>query len=99
MKGNDHAMAIAGIAFGVFCLFAVIVGVIYILSITSQQPAITDTYGNTASPETNTSEKVVSDVTDTSGNAIVPLVIIGGVVLLIAVIIGLWIASKSGGWG
>lgn len=94
---NDSAMAIGAIAFGVFCLFVVVAGIIYVVSVTSSQPAYTDTYGNTIGNTSNQSQSLVNTATtSSSNNALVALLLIGGVVLLIAVLIAFWIFSKTG---
>jgi len=94
-KSNDNAMTVAAIAFGVFCLFVVVAGIIFIVSVTSQSPQITDTYGTAPSPITNTSRNLVTNETATAGNAMIPIILIGGVVLLIAVLFAFWVFSKG----
>lgn len=93
---NDFAMAIGAIAFGVFCLFVVVAGIIYVVALTSSQPAYTNTYGNTIGDTGNQSQDLVETTTDSSGPAFVALFLIGGVVLLIAVLVAIWIFSKTG---
>jgi len=94
---NDNAMAMGAIVFGLFCLFAMVAGTIYVMAITNQQPAYTDTFGNTASPVTNTSQSVVDSTSAIGSSTMIPLVIIGGVIAVIAVVFLIWAASKS--WG
>lgn len=96
MKSNDDAMAIAGIAFGVFCLFVVIVGVLYVIGVSSQQAPTTDTFGQTLDPTSNQSQQIVTSTTTTSSSAMVPILLIVGTILLIAVLVAFWIFSKTG---
>ena len=95
MKTNEDAMALGGIAFGMFCLIIVVAAGVYIVSFNSSQPAITDTYGNTVGDVGNQSQNLVTEATAGSGSYLVPLILIGGVILLIAVIFALYIASKT----
>jgi hypothetical protein len=93
---NDHAMSIAGIGFGMFCVIAMVGAGIYILSINSQQSPVTDTYGNTVSPVTNTSQHLVGSLTsDVGGATMVPLIILVIVILVIAAITAIWLATKA----
>ncbi len=93
---DDSAMSLGGIAFGMFCLVSAIVGGIYIISLNSKQPAITDTYGNTIGSTANTSQQLVTNLTYASGDgALTPLILIAVVMLLIGCIVAIWIASKS----
>ena len=95
MKTNDDAMALGGIAFGMFCLIIVVAAGVYIISFNSSQPTITDTYGNTLGNVGNQSQLLVNNATASSGSYMVPLILIVGVILLIAVIFALYLASKS----
>ena len=95
MKTNEDAMALGGIAFGMFCLIIVVAAGVYIISFNSSQPVITDTYGNTLGDVGNQSQLLVNNATASSGSYMVPLILIVGVILLIAVIFALYLASKS----
>lgn len=94
---NENAMGIGEIVFGLFCLFAMVAGIIFILAINNQQTTYTDTFGNTASPVTNNSQDVVDTTTSIGSSTMIPLVLIGGVIAMIAVVFMIWAASKS--WG
>jgi len=93
---NENAMAMGAIVFGLFCLFAMVAGIIYVMAITNQQTTYTDTFGNTASPVTNTSQSVIDSTASIGSDTLIPLVIIGGVIAVIAVVFLIWVASKSG---
>ena len=60
---NDSAMSLGGIAFGMFCLVAAIAAGIYIITFNSNQPVVTDTYGNTIGPTANASQQLVTNLT------------------------------------
>ena len=94
---NDNAMAIGAIVFGLFCLFAIVAGIIYVMAINNQQTTYTDTFGNTASPVTNTSQSVINATASIGSRTVIPLLLIGGVISVIAVVFLIWAASKY--WG
>ena len=96
-KTNDNAMAIGAIVFGVFCLFAIVAWIIYVMAINNQQTTYTDTFGNTASPVTNTSQSVIDSTSSIGSSTMIPLVLIGGVVAILATVFLIWVASKA--WG
>lgn len=96
MKDNNAASTIAGVAFGLFCLFAVIAAIIYIAAISTQQSPITDTYGNTLSPTTNNTQETVTALANTGESSVVPLLLLAGVVFVCAVLFLAWVVSKSG---
>jgi hypothetical protein len=86
-------MNIGGAIFGVFCLVVVVLGAMYVASVANQQPTVTDTYGNTFNNVTNTSQNLTSleDLTPGYGIAI----LISAVMLVIMVLFGFYIASKT----
>lgn len=94
---NENAMVMGAIVFGLFCLFAMVAGVIYIMAINNQQTRYTDTFGNTVSPVTNTSQYLINSTASIGSSTMIPLVLIGGVIAVIAVVFMIWVASKS--WG
>lgn len=97
MKSNsENAMSIPGIAFGMFCVILLIGGGVYVLATNSNQSPITDTYGNTLDPVSNSSQDLVTSSTSGfGGTAMIPLIIIAVIILLIAVIAALWVATKT----
>ena len=84
---------IAGLIFGVFCMFAVVVGAMYVAAMNNQAPVITDSYGNTLGNTTNTSQSLANSENLTPGFGVMGLLTV--VILLIAVIFGFYVASKT----
>ena len=96
---NDDAMGMGEITFAVFCVIAVLTGVIYIIAVANSNPQITDTFGETIAPNASASQDIVVSIQNTGASAIVPLILIVGIIALCAVIFLLWTASKNWGSG
>ena len=94
--GNDNAMGIGVAAFGLFCLVIVIAGIIYVSAMSTSQVPITDTYGNTLNPTSNTSQQLVTSSVSAEEYSAVPLVLIGATMFLCIVVFSLWVYSKTG---
>ena len=94
---DDNAMAMGAIIFGIFCLVAMVAGIVYILSINSLQAPITDTFGNTIGDTGNSSQAVINVTSEIGSATVVPVILIAGAVAVCAIIFMLWVMSKSGG--
>lgn len=89
-------MKLGALAFGAFSVFIIVVGVIFIVSMAASQPDYSDTYGNTIGNTGNQSQDLVDASVDTSGPVLVYMLFIAAAILLIAVLVGLWMFSKTG---
>jgi hypothetical protein len=90
---NDDANGVGAAIFGIFCLVVVVLSAVYVSSITSQQPTVTDTYGNTFNNVTNTSQNLTSVENLTPGYGIAILVSV--IVFVCMVLFGFYIYSKT----
>jgi hypothetical protein len=88
-------MNIGAIAFGVFCVFVVGCGLFYVAGVSSEQPAIVDTYGNTMSQSTNDTHNATAIPVTTGETSIVPLLLLVGAVFACCVVFMLYLASKQ----
>jgi len=93
---DENAMSIGDIAFGVFALFVIITGIAYVALLSSQQPPITDSYGNSASNITNSSQGLVTNMTGIEEGSAIPLLLVASAIFICAVLFIAWLASKSG---
>lgn len=91
-------MNIGAAVFGVFCLFVVMGGLFYVAGTSSQQAPITDTYGNTQSVQTNSSQNLTTAVTSTGTSTNIWILLIAAAVLLIMAIIAIYAALKALGY-
>jgi uncharacterized integral membrane protein len=92
---NDDG-SVATLAFAVFASVIVIASIIFIAAMANQQPTITDTYGNTLSSTSNSSQSLVTAATSEEEYSMVPLIFIIVTVFLCGVIFAAWVASKTG---
>lgn len=89
-------MNIGAAAFGLFCLALIVGSSIMIISMSSQQTTYVDTYNKVPGNATNLTSGVVSTAATGVGSAsLVPLVIIGGVILLCIVLFAFYVISKN----
>jgi hypothetical protein len=93
---TEYGVTTGEVAFALFGLIVVMVGIVFIAALSNQQSAITDTYGNTLNPTSNTSQNLVTSIAATEESSAVPLILIGCVVFLCMVLFIAWAASKSG---
>ena len=84
---------IGGAIFGLFCMFVVVAGVMYVAAMNNQSPATTDTYGNTLSNTTNTSQSLAIAENLTPGFGV--MLILDTAIVMIMVIFGFYIFSKT----
>jgi hypothetical protein len=84
---------IGGAIFGLFCMFVVVAGVMYVAAMNNQSGPTTDTYGNTLGNTTNTSQSLAISENLTPGFGI--MLILDTVIVLIMVIFGFYIFSKT----
>lgn len=91
---SSDGFAVGEIAFGVFCLFVTIAGIIFMASLNAHAIPVTDSYGNTYSPTTNQSLGPATDMTSVEETSMVPLIIIAGAVFLCFVVFLMWVASR-----
>ena len=96
MINNEHAMSISDIAFGLFALFLIISGIIYVAVLTIQQPPISDTYGNQFTNITNSSQSSATNLTAIEERSSIPILLLASAVFICAVIFVAWVVSKSG---
>lgn len=92
-------MNIGGAIVGGLCLIAIIVFIGYVAGVNAQQAPVSDTYGNQLTASGNTSIGLVGNVSTVGVASAGPLVIIVGVILIILVICGFYVASKATGNG
>jgi hypothetical protein len=84
---------IGSIVFGAICLFLVFAGVMYVAAVNGNQPAVTDTYGNTIG--NNTSQGLVINETATQGPQIgIPLLIIVAAIIVCVVLFLIYLGAK-----
>lgn len=91
---NDDAMAMAGIIFGIFCLVVVVGSVMYVMAVNGQTTSYTDTFGNTPTAITNTSKGLVNTTVTIGTQSVVPIILIGGVIAVCAIVFMIYAASK-----
>jgi len=87
------APSIGGAIFGFFCLVVVVLGVMYVAAVNNQQSPITDTYGNTYSNITNTSQALATQENLTPGLGVT--ILIASVIVLIMVLFAFYVFSKT----
>jgi uncharacterized membrane protein YciS (DUF1049 family) len=96
MKFKNDEGHVATLAAAVFAAVIVIAAIIFVAAMANQQPAITDTYGNTLNPTSNTSQSLTASITSQEEYSMVPLIFIIVAIFLCGVIFSAWIAAKTG---
>lgn len=87
-------MEIGAVIFAAMCAFAGLIGIGYIISVNAQATPITDTFGTTLSPSSNSSQGLVTNLTTQSHSSLAPLILLIGAVAVIGAIFALYVASK-----
>ena len=96
MRFDNDDGSVATLAFAVFASIVIIASIIFIAAIVDQQPAITDTYGNTLSPTSNSSQSLTTSLVSEEEYSMTPLILIIVAVFLCGIIFAAWVASKTG---
>jgi H+/Cl- antiporter ClcA len=96
IRFNNEDGHVATLAAAVFAAVIVVVAVIFIAVMANQQPTITDTYGNTLNPTSNTSQALTTTMTSEEEYSMVPLLFIIVAVFLCVVVFSAWVVAKTG---
>lgn len=96
MQCSDDNAMVSEIAFGLFALFVIIAGITYVAFLSSQQPPITDSYGNSVSNVTNASQGLVTNMTGIEEGSAIPLLLVAATIFICVVLFMVWLVSKPG---
>lgn len=88
-------MNIGAAIFGVFCIVLMVAGGLYIISVNASQPVIKDTYGNTLSATSNTSQSIVNSEATTFATPTILLILIAAVIAVCVILFTFYIVSKG----
>jgi hypothetical protein len=93
---NDFAATVGAVAFGIFCLFAVIAGIVYIASLNNQAIPVSDSYGTGLDANSTAAKAAVIAMTAEEEASATPLLLLAGAIMVCVVVFVAWVASKTG---